>query len=209
MRKDEKNWQLLNARTSRNWTQSKLAEMVGTTPLNINRWEQGKSRPGPHFRQELTRVFDMTEEQLGIATRTEKQTPALTVHSLSLATPIYDTAIPLSSAVPLVGREPELARIRAMLCQSESSVIITALNGIPGVGKTSLATAIAHDPEMRETFADGILWAALGPNPNLPGLLSRWAGRLGLSETQFADLSEDQKRTQLRSAIGKRSILLI
>src|SRR5262249_18521192 len=83
------------------------------------------------------------------------------------------------------------------------------LNGIPGVGKTSLAIAVAHDAEIRASFKDGILWAAIGPTPNIPGLLSRWAGLLGLPEATFSKLDPDQKRRQLRSALATRAMLLV
>ena len=123
--------------------------------------------------------------------------------------PLYDAIIPLTP-IGLIGRETDLARIKAQLLgHTDGSVVLSALNGIPGVGKTSLAIAIAHDSEIRAFFSDGILWAALGPTPNIPGLLSRWAGLLGLSEALFSKLDEDQKRQTLRRALGTRSMLLV
>src|SRR5262249_51570716 len=95
------------------------------------------------------------------------------------------------------------------LRETESGVVFTALNGLPGVGKTSLAIAVVYDPEIRTYFSDGVLWASVGPTPHLAGLLSRWAGLFGISETQFAELDEDQRRAQLRKAIGTRSMLIV
>src|SRR5262249_12973103 len=97
-------------------------------------------------------------------------------------TALYDPAIPLPRARALIGREQDLARIKQRL-QSGGNAALTVLHGLPGVGKTALATALAHDPEIRAYFSGGVLWAGLGPNPNIPGLLSRWAGLLGLSTT--------------------------
>ena len=59
-----------------------------------------------------------------------------------------------------------------------------ALHGLPGVGKTTLAALLAADPYVQECFPGGILWAGLGPAPNLQGVLVRWATLLGVSLTQ-------------------------
>jgi tetratricopeptide (TPR) repeat protein len=125
-----------------------------------------------------------------------------------LESALYDPAIPSPSLFALIGREQELARMKQQL-RSGSNAALT-LHGLPGVGKTSLAIALAHDPEIRETFSDGILWVGVGPNPNLPSLLSRWASLVGISATQMATLREiDEWAFAIRSAIGKRKMLLI
>src|SRR5262249_16681880 len=123
--------------------------------------------------------------------------------------PIYDPIIPLTH-IKLIGREADLARIKELFLEhGDGSVAFCALNGIPGVGKTSLAIAIAHDEEIRASFKDGILWAAIGPAPNIPGLLSRWARLLGLPEAAFSKLDEEQKRQTLREILGTRAMLLV
>ncbi len=87
---------------------------------------------------------------------------------------------------------------------------LTALNGLPGVGKTALSVALAHDTQIREHFKDGILWAGLGPNPNMPGLLSRWGTLLGISSTQMTSLNNNEAWAKaIRNAIGTRSMLLV
>jgi tetratricopeptide (TPR) repeat protein len=78
------------------------------------------------------------------------------------------------------------------------------------VGKTALAIQIAHDPEIRAHFYGGILWAALGTDPNMLGLLSRWGKLLGISSTEMASLRDSEDWVQaLHSAIRTRSMLLI
>ncbi|GHO43317.1 tetratricopeptide repeat protein [Ktedonospora formicarum] len=87
---------------------------------------------------------------------------------------------------------------------------MTALNGLPGVGKTTLSIALAHDREVRAHFRDGILWAGIGPNPNVPGLLSRWGTLLGISATEMASLSDsDAWARAIHNAIGERYMLLV
>jgi tetratricopeptide (TPR) repeat protein len=90
------------------------------------------------------------------------------------------------------------------------NVALTALNGLPGVGKTALSITLAHDPELRDHFSDGVLWAGLGPNPNMPGLLSRWGSLLGISQAQMATLSGNEAWARaIRTAIGTRKMLLV
>ena len=194
-------------RAKYNFSQQKLADLVGATKLTLGRWERGEAVPRKYYQDKLCGVLKCNEEDLGFS-----QGPSSLVATSipqELAEPIDDVAIPFALKHPLVGREQDLIRIKAALWETESSVVLAALNGLPGVGKTSLAITLVHDPEIRAYFSDGILWAGLGPTPNLAWLLSRWAGLLGISETQFTEFSEDQKRQALRTAIGVRSILLV
>jgi len=122
---------------------------------------------------------------------------------------IYDSAIPLTPELSLVGRDEELGRIQQQLCNGDS-VALTALNGLPGVGKTAMSIALAHDTAIREHFRDGILWVGLGPQPNIAGHLSRWGTLLGISENTMAAISSVEERAKtLRAAIGSRFMLLV
>src|SRR5207302_1858363 len=122
---------------------------------------------------------------------------------------LYDPAIPPQPPVRLVGRDYELTQIKQRLCAGDS-VTLTALNGLPGVGKTTLAIALAHDPEIQEHFSDGILWAAPGPNPNLPGILSHWGTLLSIPLAEMATMNSNEAWAKtLHAAIGLRRMLLV
>ena len=58
---------LRDARSSYGWSQQTLADHVGTTPVNISRWENGSTFPTPYFRQRLCEVFDKTLAELGLS----------------------------------------------------------------------------------------------------------------------------------------------
>jgi len=58
------------------------------------------------------------------------------------------------------------------------TLVVTAIHGLGSVGKSTLATALARDPEVQAHFCDGILWATLGQQPNLLSLLSGWVQEL-------------------------------
>ena len=54
---------LVEARLKRGWTQQQVADLIGTHPSTINRWEQGKTTPGPLFREKLKQLFGWNEQE--------------------------------------------------------------------------------------------------------------------------------------------------
>ena len=85
-----------------------------------------------------------------------------------------------------------------------------ALNGLLGIGETALAAALATDQEVQSYFRDGILWAGLGSQPDILGILSRWGKLLGVAPSQVENLNSREAWSQaLQAAIGSRRLLLI
>lgn len=60
------NEQLKRARERHCWSQEHLAELAGTSRVNVSRWEHGYTIPGPHFRQQLCAIFEAIPEALGL-----------------------------------------------------------------------------------------------------------------------------------------------
>ena len=223
---------LIEARKQRKLSQQQVAERIGTTYVNVSRWERGITRPGPYFQRKLSRLFGKTEEELDLALSSDtvpatahtspanaaSNTPAypaqsesipVSIPSSTVSEAIYDPSIPLPPPVHLVGREEELTNLRARLRAGEN-VAMTALHGLPGVGKTTLAITLAHDVEMRAHFRDGILWAALGPRPDISSILSHWSLLLGVATPEKSGESDHEAlAVQLRRAIGTRRMLLV
>src|SRR5215469_12448337 len=56
---------------------------------------------------------------------------------------------------PLVGRADMLGDLKEKLI-ARKSLALSALRGLPGVGKTALAVALAYDPEVLSHFSDGV-----------------------------------------------------
>jgi tetratricopeptide (TPR) repeat protein/transcriptional regulator with XRE-family HTH domain len=200
---------LTEARSERKWSQQDVADHIGTTHLNVSRWERGITKPGPYFRRRLCSLFGKSEQELDLESTPASSAAIPAASASTLAEALYDPTIPLQPAIRLVGRDDELTYLKQRL-SSGGSVALTALNGLPGVGKTALAIELAHDHEIRAHFHDGILWAALGPEPNMLGLLSRWGTLLGISSTEIASLSDSEAwAIALRRAIGSRYMLLV
>ncbi len=104
-----------------------------------------------------------------------------------------------------IGRDTIVADLSARLTAG-GSVALSA-EGKPGVGKTTLAVALAHHRDVLEHFSDGVLWAGLGPQPDLPSRLARWADALGLD---ISDRPTVEARAQaVRDAIGHKRLLLV
>lgn len=213
---------LTEARTLHHWSQQEVADRIGTTHVNVSRWERGMTRPNPYFRRKLCALFDKTEEELELVpptpTQEERSAAVVSAPPYHTAATLYDPTIPLLPAIQIVGRSRELAQIRQRLCSGGKGAL-TALNGLPGVGKTTLAIALAHDPAIRAHFTDGVLWVGLGPHPNIPSHLSRWGTLLGVSATEIATSTAPPALTTmtsteawaraLRTAIGSRALLVV
>jgi len=104
-----------------------------------------------------------------------------------------------------IGRDAIVADLSARLTAG-GSVALSA-EGKPGVDKTTLAVALAHHREVLTHFSDGVLWAGLGPQPDLPSRLARWADALGVD---VSDRPTVAARAQaVRNAIGHRKLLLV
>jgi WD40 repeat protein len=133
----------------------------------------------------------------------------------------------LSEAIPPVGKlvaVPELPasflaqpdRIKALrdllLVDLQKPVVVSGaaarvgLQGMGGIGKSVLASALAHRPEVRRAFPDGVFWITLGQKPQMAEL-QRWVARELGDEALFAD--ERSGKECLRKLLAGRKALLV
>ena len=193
---------------------------LDVTPRTIGRWELGQALPYPYYREQLCTLFGKTARDLGLLpddvarslVSLQEEVDAPTPVQEEISSPLlYD---PMTPEVPgraryLLGRDSLFTLLRQRLLD-EKSVALTALRGLPGVGKTALATALVMDQQVQAAFRDGILWAGIGPQPNVLSLMVRWGALLGAvppTEKQVASLEEWSQI--LRTIIGKRRMLLV
>ena len=211
------NLHLKRARVQRGWSQEYVAREVGTDAFTVSRWERGVAMASPHFRQQLCTHFGLSVAQLGLVPA-EMETPddqatgqldEIPTHLPSPPSPILDPAIPPPLGHSLVGRDDLFRQLKQRLL-SENPVALSAINGLPGVGKTALATALAHDDELQASFADGVLWAGLGYEPDVLGLLSHWGTLLQCAPADLTQRGQTTAwATSIHAAIGQRRMLLI
>jgi transcriptional regulator with XRE-family HTH domain len=57
---------LVAERMRRRWTQLEVADLLGTTPGNVSRWERDITSPGPYFRRKLCELFGRSAQELGL-----------------------------------------------------------------------------------------------------------------------------------------------
>jgi len=109
-----------------------------------------------------------------------------------------------------VGREGALRDIKGLLTVKRGRIRenVTVIYGWPGVGKTSLVSAIGHDREIAESFKDGILWVSLEQKSNLIPEIAKWGRALGSQEILKA-LTVRDATAQLATLLRKRNMLLI
>jgi transcriptional regulator with XRE-family HTH domain len=210
------NLRLRREREIHAWSQARVAEEIGTDPATVSRWERGLSFPYPYFRERLCALFQKSPEDLGLVQSLDGASRSSSSSDFfyelpPLHSPLHDPTIPLPALLEgaLVGRDPLLFELRQILSASQFLSIVS-LYGLPGIGKTSLAVHLAHDPLIKEHFYDGVLWASLGPSPNLLSHLTRWGSFLGVSPSQLPDNpSIDSWVEALHLAIGQRKFLLV
>jgi tetratricopeptide (TPR) repeat protein/transcriptional regulator with XRE-family HTH domain len=217
-------------RKLRGWSQSKIAEALGITTRTVSRWEQGLSVPYPYYREQLCALFGKNARELGMLIGNEEDDlmemmleegerellvaatePMAAVTLVDPDSFLADPAIPevLGSANRLLGRATLMQQVRERLLQGDS-LALTALNGLPGIGKTALAVALATDPRVQNRFCDGILWAGLGPHPKVLDLLARWGKLLGVTPSEVENVNSlEAWGRAIRATIGRRRLLLI
>jgi len=57
---------LKEERMQRGWSQARVAELIGTDPGNVSRWERGRSSPSPYFRERLCQLYEKNAQELGL-----------------------------------------------------------------------------------------------------------------------------------------------
>lgn len=183
---------LKTERELRGWSQSKVAEAVGTNIRTVIRWEQGQTLPFPFHRERLCALFRKNARELGLlADRDEhsivKDTSQDKQFDSTVSASPFSHSTPAPSAsfwkvppafLPLLGRSREIDEIKALLASAEMRLL--TLLGTGGIGKTRLSIQLAH--EVWPLFADGLCFVALTAIGNPEQVVSLIAHELGLQD---------------------------
>ena len=131
----------------------------------------------------------------------------------TLASPSQQNRVPIMAPEPpvdFVARPVEYEALKLQLIdkRGDSVAITAALKGAGGYGKTTLAKALAHDPDVQTAYFDGILWVELGEKPNnLQAIITDLVKILTGKHRAFETL--DAAVAVLVEALGNRRILFI
>ncbi len=197
-------------RYRRGWSQQDVADFIGTTPLNVRRWERGITTPCPYFRHKLSLVFGVSAQALGIVSDAGKTESSDTPSASKAQKAVYDPSLPLPmTMVPLIGREEEVHSVLQHLL-TPRGIPFAAFHGLPGIGKTALALEIAYNQQVREHFTGGILWATLAPDTDLTKIFRRWGELVGIPASEAKALvTPEAWVTALKACIGERRFLIV
>jgi putative hemolysin len=112
--------------------------------------------------------------------------------------------------VDFVKRPAEFQALKAKLLDAKGDAVAVsaALKGAGGYGKTTLAKALAHDPDIHDAYFDGALWVELGETPgNVLGTIADLIETLTGARPGLATINA--AAAALGEALGDRRILMI
>jgi len=118
---------------------------------------------------------------------------------------IYSFLPPLPPLV--VGREIAIQKIKAHLGIGGNRRANLVIQGLPGVGKSTVAAKLAHDSDIHRAFPDGILWTSLGEEPEILSKLQAWAKALDISQRTSENANDLSAR--IGSVLKGKQVLLI
>jgi hypothetical protein len=93
--------------------------------------------------------------------------------------------------------------------RSDRTLVVSAIAGLGGIGKSVLAAAVVLDAEVQERFEDGILWVTLGQNPDLLSLVGDWIRQLDKSREAFSANTLEAAKQYLGTLLAERRMLLV
>ena len=141
---------LKQERERRAWTQSEVAERIGTTQINISRWENGITVPSPYYRQRLGELFGKSVQELDLVPDSSQErsddesTFPGTPDSRTSSPPLPIWNVPYRRNLFFTGREDVLAHLYTVLRSSKAAALTQAISGLGGIGKTQIAVEYAY-----------------------------------------------------------------
>ncbi|SFQ96272.1 Tetratricopeptide repeat-containing protein [Lentzea waywayandensis] len=191
-------------------TQEALAEQAGISAQAIGALERG-ARRYPH-RETVTRLARALrlnpEQQSGLVTAASR--PSVPRADLEPSGQVVAAQLP-ASVQGFTGREGVLLTMDALLAHESNAVVVSAIAGMAGIGKTTLAVHWAH--RARSRFPDGQLFLNLrghgggAPVTPLEALTHLLVG-LGLERAKVPADAETAAATY-RTLLADRRVLVV
>jgi hypothetical protein len=139
-------------------------------------------------------------------------------HWITLQSVLGDEArvkrVPMMAPEPpdfFVPRPVEFQAIKRRLLDAKGDAvgITAALRGAGGYGKTTLARALAHDPDIQDAYFDGVLWVELGEQggQRILTVINDLVALLTGTSPQVT--TQEAARTALAESLGDLRILLV
>ncbi|NCR65376.1 MAG: trypsin-like serine protease, partial [Microcystis aeruginosa LL11-07] len=168
-----------------------------------------RDRPASLEAESLARVYDNPEWR-EILEKHDIDPEPKPVISVNLNTRSYRNQAPYIPSY-FVERPEVSIKLKELLLSEATdntgTLVISAIYGLGGIGKSTLAAALAQDQAVQAYFPDGIFWATLGQQPDILSFLYGWIQALG--DYDFKPMSVDAASLQLRTLLADKKALLV
>jgi DNA-binding SARP family transcriptional activator/tetratricopeptide (TPR) repeat protein len=193
-----------------------IAEELGVDPgAELQRLYQQILAAGAGHEPPDARPQGATESPGGPTSAPNPASPARATPVLAAAQPLPQLAQLPADIPDFTGRAEHVQDLRDLLAgprrpDSPGAVVVAAVIGAGGLGKTTLAVHTAH--LLRKEFPDGQLYInLLGTNQHPPppsDVLARFLRDLGMNPARIP-VSEDERSAQYRSRLTDRRVLIV
>lgn len=173
------NDRLRTAREKRGWTQAEVAEKIGTTSVNVSRWENGITSPSRYYRQKLSTLYAISIRELGLAHESEEE------EIPGAAVPVFLFNEPLSEPGELYARQRERKTLLSRTARKASTSII----GPRRIGKSWLMQyfRLVAPEQLGSRFRIGYIDAMSSRCRTVTGFVAEALSKLGLFVPQVIE----------------------
>ncbi|MCA2812967.1 MAG: trypsin-like serine protease, partial [Microcystis sp. M090S1] len=168
-----------------------------------------RDRPASLEAESLARVYD-NPEWCEILENHDIDPEPKPVISASLKSSSYRNQAPPKPSYFVERPEVSIELKKLLLSEiteKTGTLVISAIYGLGGIGKSTLAAALAQEKEVQAFFPDGIFWATLGQQPDILSFLHGWIQALG--DYNFKPTGIDAASLHLRTLLADKKTLLV
>lgn len=153
------NKQLKVHRLKKNWTQTYVATMIGTSDVEVSRWETGTADPSLYFRERLCELFGASPEALGFVSSSETGQAEATQYPGQRRDPLTSH---LSTKLYVPRPRPSLVPRPHLIEHLQQGVThaLTLISAPAGFGKTTLLA------QWLAQTRTPVAWLSLEPEDN-------------------------------------------